>query len=232
MILRCDMPPGYAAAFTTRVGGVSRAPYDSLNLGLLTDDDRGRVTENRRLACAELGLEAERLAMNRQVHGAAVHRARAGERRTAGDGLWTDEPEVPLLALGADCFPIVLARRDRPALAVLHAGRMGLLAGILEAGVDSLGGAGVEAWVGPGIGPCCYEVGLEVAGRYRGRFGSSVVRSRYLDLRRVADRLLRAAGAARVEHLDECTACAPDTFFSHRRDGSRTGRQGVIACIA
>src|SRR5207244_415864 len=97
---------------STRRGGVSKGPYSSLNLGLLTDDDGASVEENRRRVCAEVGADPQRLAMNRQVHGAIVNRARSGERAMPGDGLWTDEPHLPLLKLTADCLPIALARTN------------------------------------------------------------------------------------------------------------------------
>jgi hypothetical protein len=85
--------------------------------------------------------------------------------------------------------------------------------------------------VGPGIGPCCYEVGEEVAAPFRERFGEDVVRDGRLDLWTSAERALRAAGVGHVERLDRCTACEPETFFSHRRDRGVTGRQGVIAYV-
>jgi YfiH family protein len=218
--------------FTTREGGVSEGPFASLNLGLLTDDDPVRVAENRRLACTSVGADESRLAMNRQVHGATVNRAVAGGRGEPGDGLWTDEPGLPLLVLAADCLPIVLERPgSRPAVAVLHAGRLGLLEGIVEAGLAALGGGPVRAHVGPCIGRCCYEVGEEVRAPYRSRFGAAVLANGHLDLRAVADRLLRDAGVAAIEHVDRCTSCEERSFFSHRRDGPRTGRQGVIAFL-
>ncbi|MGZ4336909.1 MAG: laccase domain-containing protein, partial [Gaiellaceae bacterium] len=86
--------------------------------------------------------------------------------------------------------------------------------------------------IGPGIGPCCYEVGEEIADAYRARFGEEALRGRNLDLWTVAERVLRAAGVESVERLDLCTACDPVRFFSHRRDGPVTGRQGVIGYVA
>jgi polyphenol oxidase len=231
-LLWWDAPGPYDVAFSTRHGGVSEGPYASLNLGLLTADERENVEENRRRLCATIGADPQRLAMNRQVHAATVNRAAAGERGKEGDGLWTDEPGVPMLKVTADCLPVALARRDgAPALALLHAGRLGLLEGILEAGVAALGGNDVAAAVGPGIGPCCYEVGDEIADAYRARFGGTALRGRNLDLWTVAERLLRNAGVVSVERLDVCTACTGD-FFSHRRDGGVTGRQGVIGYVA
>jgi YfiH family protein len=229
-LLWWDAPGPYEVAFSTRQGGISAGLYESLNLGLLTEDEPGNVEENRRRLCEAVGAETDRLAMNRQVHAATVNRAAAGERGREGDGLWTDEPGVPMLKLTADCLPVALARRNgEPALALLHAGRLGLLEGILQAGVATLGGR-VAAAVGPGIGPCCYEVGDDIADTYRARFGNAAVRGRNLDLWSVTDSILREAGVVSVERVDMCTACNSE-FFSHRRDGV-TGRQGVIGYVA
>ena len=142
MILRWDAPGPYVVAFSTRQGGVSEGRYASLNLGLRTDDEPDRVQENRRRLCAELDTDPELLALNRQVHGSLVRRAEAGDRDARGDGLWTDEPGVPLLAMTADCLPVALVRSDgdAPALAVLHVGWRGLLAGVIAKGVEVLGG--------------------------------------------------------------------------------------------
>jgi YfiH family protein len=224
---------GYVVGFTTRVGGVSEGPYASLNLGVMTRDDPQRARENRRIACAQLGADIGRLALNRQVHSNRVVRAAAGGVGEHADGLWTDEPSVPLLVMSADCLPIVLVRtHGTRAVAVLHAGWKGLLDGIVEAGVKALGGGAIRAAIGPAIGPCCYEVGEEVAAPYRAQFGDDVMHGRNLDLWTSAERALRAARVARIDRFDRCTSCEPETFFSHRRDNGETGRQGVIAYVA
>jgi YfiH family protein len=232
-LIRWDAPGPYAVAFTTRRGGVSEGPFASLNLGLLSGDEPGRVRENRRRVCAAVGADPERLAMNLQQHSATVNRARAGGRGEPGDGLWTDEPGLPMLKLTADCLPIALARTngDTPALAVLHAGWRGLLEGVVATGVAALGGRPAAA-VGPAIGPCCYEVGRDVGEQFAARFGGAVLRGRRLDLWATAERALRQAGCASVERVDLCTACHPDLFFSHRRDGMPRGGQGVIGLVA
>ncbi len=230
-LLWWDAPGPYEVAFSTRRGGVSEGAFESLNLGLLTDDAPENVEENRRRLCDAVGADPSRLAMNLQVHAATVNRAEAGARGEEGDGLWTDERDVPMLKVTADCLPVALARRDaQPALALLHAGRLGLLEGILEAGVAALGDGNLAAAVGPGIGPCCYEVGEEIATEYRSRFGAAAVRGRNLDLWTVAERVLHDAGVPAVERIDVCTACNAE-FFSHRRDGGTTGRQGVIGYV-
>ena len=232
-LIEWESPGPYAVAFSTRQGGVSDGAFDSLNLGLLTEDEPQNVEENRRRLCNAVGAAPDRIAMNRQVHAATVNRAVPGLRDRQGDGLWSDESGQPMLKLTADCLPIALARRNgRPALALLHAGRLGLLEGIVEAGVAALGGGPLAAAVGPGIGPCCYEVGDDIAAAYRGRFGAPAVKGRNLDLWTVSELVLREAGVESVERLDLCTACDPERFFSHRRDGGRTGRQGVIGFVA
>ena len=231
-LLWWDAPGPYEVAFSTRRGGVSSGPYESLNLGLLTDDAPEHVEQNRSRLCEAVGADPACLAMNRQVHAATVNRAEPGERGREGDGLWTNTPGLPMLKLTADCLPVALVRQHgNVGLALLHAGRLGLLEGILEAGVAALGGGQIAAAVGPGIGPCCYEVGETIADAYRARFGGDALRGRNLDLWAVADIVLRDAGVERVERVDVCTACNSE-FFSHRRDGWVTGRQGMIGYVA
>jgi YfiH family protein len=230
-MIRWD-PPGYAVVFSTREGGVSEGPYESLNLGRMTGDDVERVDENRRLLCAAIDVDAERLTLNRQVHSTLVHQAAPGARGEPGDGLWTDEPGQPILAMTADCLPIALARTDgQPAVAVLHAGWRGLLAGIVGVGAETVGGT-LRAAVGPAIGPCCYQVGDEVAEPFTAAFGADVVRDGRLDLWSAAERALNEAGVDDVLRTDLCTFCNPEQFFSHRRTGKPRGVQGVIARVA
>jgi len=232
-VIRWDAAGPYDVVFSTRDGGVSEGPYASLNLGRLTGDDVERVDENRRRLCAEVGGSLDRLALNRQIHSTVVRRAEPGVRGEPGDGLWTDESDLPVLAFAADCLPVALVRTDgnRPAAAVLHAGWRGLLGGMLATGVAALGGR-PRACIGPAIGPCCYEVGPEVSEPFAEAFGADVVRERNLDLRTAAERALRAAGVVDVEHVELCTACNPELLFSHRRTGKPRGVQGVIARVA
>ncbi len=231
-LIRWDAPGPYVAAFSTRAGGVSAAPFDTLNLGRLTEDEAASVDENRRRLCSAAGADAAGLRYGRQVHGARVRRATGtGE---PGDGLWSDATGEALLVFTADCLPVALARANgsAPAIAALHVGWRGLLAGIVEAGVAALGPGRLAAAIGPGIGPCCYEVGEEVAEPLRARYGAAAARNGTADLAAATELALRAAGVADVTRFDVCTACHPDRFFSHRRDGGRTGRQGLIAYVA
>jgi purine-nucleoside/S-methyl-5'-thioadenosine phosphorylase / adenosine deaminase len=236
-LFRHDLGDAYVAAFSTRQGGVSEGDFESLNLGILTEDEPDRVIANRRLLAEEVGAEPESATMAWQIHGARVFEADGrgvvtpGTDFEQGDGLWTDKPGRALGLLTADCFPVVLARQNgEPRLVVLHVGWRGLVEGILENGVAAAAGPAAAA-IGPGIGACCYEVGEEVAEPFRSRFGDDVVRGRNLDLAGAIERGLRAAGVESTQRTCHCTSCEPDLFFSHRRDRGRTGRQGVIAYI-
>jgi YfiH family protein len=231
-------PGPYRVAFSTRVGGVSEGAFASLNLGVYTDDEPAKVHENRRRLCAEVGVDPETATMAWQHHSADVLKADGRGVVTPGlefercDGLWTDESDRALMLLAADCLPIAIARTNgSPAVAVLHAGWRGLLGGIAESGARALRGGPLAAAIGPGIGPCCYEVGDEVSAPFRERFGEDVVVGRSLDLAEAAERALRAAGCATVERVGLCTSCEAELFFSHRRDRGRTGRQGIVAAL-
>jgi YfiH family protein len=228
-------PPGpYEVVFSTRQGGVSDGPFESLNLGRMVGDEPERVDENRRRLCEQVGADPARIAMNRQQHSATVHRAVAGSRGVPGDGLWSDTPGDPMLALAADCLTIAIARLngDRPGLAVLHAGWRGLLEDIVEEGCGVLGGRRLAAAIGPAIGPCCYEVGPEVAEPFTDRYGPGLMHGRRLDLWAAAERALRAGGCGLVERFDLCTSCNPDLFFSERRTGKPRGTHGVLGLVA
>ena len=211
--LAIDLPGG-TALFTTRRGGVSEGPYASLNLGLWTDDDAGRVRENRERVRVEVG--AERLAQGRQVHGTRV--VVDAQDIEEADGQVISDPGVAAMVLVADCLPVALAGPER--VGVVHAGWRGLAGGVLEEGVAACGP--VAAAIGPGIGPCCYEVGDDV----RAVFGTSEPR---LDLKAIARSRLEAAGVGEVHDCGLCTSCEAERFFSHRRDRGVTGRQAGLA---
>jgi hypothetical protein len=211
--LAIDLPGG-TALFTTRRGGVSEGPFASLNLGLATADEDERVRANRERVLARTG--AAGLAQGYQVHGTTI--AVDCAERVEADGQVTTRPGVAAIVLTADCLPVALAGPD--AIGVVHAGWRGLAAGVLEAGVAATGA--VAAAIGPGIGPCCYEVGDDV----RAVFGTT---ERTLDLKAIARARLRAAGVAEVHDCGLCTSCDAERFFSHRRDRGVTGRQAGLA---
>jgi hypothetical protein len=227
---------GAHAAFTTRLGGVSEPPFDTLNLGILTDDAEDAVRENRRRMGAALGIDLSTVPIALQVHGAGIlehdasqspsHFATPGSPPPEADGHVVTVPGLTPLVFVADCLPIALL--GPRGLALLHCGWRPLAAGIVAKGAAMVDAT--QAAIGPGIGPCCYEVGDEVLDAFAG-LGEGIAADRMLDLAEVARRLLAAAGVDKVESAGICTHCHPELFFSHRRDGGRTGRQAGLAWL-
>jgi polyphenol oxidase len=225
---------GARVAFSTRQGGVSSGPYESLNLGILTDDDADKVAENRRRLADELGIDPERIAMGWQVHGTEIREwhappgeggyAHPGAELPKVDGHLTPERGLALLVLAADCLPLALVSEER--VAMLHCGWKGLADGIVERGLEQFPEP-PAAVLGPSIEACCYEVGEEVLARFADLPG--VASGRYLSLRQVALTKLYGAGVTRVDSFPLCTSCRADLFFSHRRDNGVTGRQAGLA---
>jgi polyphenol oxidase len=229
---------GATALFTTRRGGVSRGPFESLNLGVLTEDERPHVRTNQRRVADAVGIPFERFARGMQVHGTTVRRlAEApgpGAPLEPADGQATSAPDVAATVLVADCLPVAIAGAG--AVAMLHCGWRGLAEGIVAEGVGALRALGAEgplaAAIGPGIGPCCFEVGDEVRERFADH-GEAVRQGRNLDLNEIVRRELRAAGVEEVADVALCTHCSdPELFFSHRRDAGFTGRQAGVAWLS
>jgi hypothetical protein len=222
--------------FGSRVGGVSGAPYDSLNIGVLTDDADANVVENRRRLAAAVGVETRNVPIGLQVHKAdiAVHTAPQEPSPFAEPGTALEEVDghvvrhagLAPLVLTADCLPVALAGPG--GVAMLHCGWRGLAAGIVARGATLV--EATSAAIGPAIGPCCYEVGPEVLETFAD-LGEGIADGRMLDLPEVARRLLARAGVTTVESAGLCTFCEPELFFSHRRDQGRTGRMGNLAWI-
>jgi YfiH family protein len=187
----------------------------------------GSVKESLAPLAAALGLASNRIATARQVHGAelAFHGEPPRDVPEA-DGHVTAEPGLPLLVFAADCLPVALAGPG--GVAMLHCGRRGLAAGIVARGVEAIGAT--DAAIGPGIGPCCYEVGEEALAPFAS-LGEGVTAGAMLDLHEVTRRLLREAGVERIESAGLCTSCDPERFFSHRRDAGCTGRQAGLVWL-
>lgn len=232
--------PGATAVFTSRRGGHSSGPYESLNLGRLTDDDREAVQANLRTLRDDYGVS---LIWGRQVHGpdVIVHAEadRAGSEPEPspemGDGRLVASPGLAPMVLTADCLAVIVAGEG--GVAALHAGWRGLAGGVLEAGVRGLRDAGVtgalEAAIGPHARVCCYEVGQEVHDTFAAAGHANARAGQNLDMTRIADRQLRAAGVERVHDIGLCTMCSdPSLFFSHRRDRGVTGRQAGLAWLS
>jgi YfiH family protein len=234
-------PAGVRTAFTLRAGGVSCGTYASLNLGAQVGDDALAVAENRRRLAAELQLPAEPLWLS-QVHGTTVVEADGAAGREAGapapqaDAAVTRQAGRVLAVLVADCLPVLLARRDGAAVAVAHAGWRGLAAGVLEATIAAIGGAGDDllAWLGPAIGPARFEVGEEVRNAFCERDAPAAAafarnaRGRWqCDLQQLARRRLSALGVRSIHGDPRCSYTHSESFYSFRRDGV-TGRMAAL----
>ncbi len=227
--------PGATVCFTTRRGGFSAPPWDGLNLGILTGDERETVLRNRALTASSLGLDGDRVRMGLQVHGATIldhdgigdgHFLAPVEDPPEADGHVTARPGLPLLVLAADCLPVAVS--GPRGLAMLHCGWRGLAGPLVPDAAERVQGR--AAVIGPGIGPCCFEVGQEVRDAFC-RHGEDVFPGSHCDLPAVATRVLEDAGVGRIELSGICTHCDAGDFFSHRRDGGVTGRQAGIAWI-
>ncbi|HZL64661.1 MAG TPA: polyphenol oxidase family protein [Thermoleophilia bacterium] len=234
---------GVAAAFPTREGGVSPAPFDSLNLGLSTHDAAGNVLENRRRLCAAVGLPQEHLVVPGQVHGttmAWVDAAVAGRGAISADNviaehdaLLTASPGLGLAISYADCVPVVIAAvgPDGPYLATVHAGWRGMIDGIVGSAAATLACRGrlAAAVVGPSIGPCCFAVDAALRERFAARFPGAAG-AETVDLWACARAELLAAGvpAGGIAETRVCTS-SDARFFSHRRDRGATGRHLALA---
>ena len=230
--------PDATLAFTTRRGGVSAPPHDTLNLGRSTADDPAAVEENRRRVLESLGLDPHRLATAGQVHGTRIAEVTAPGLHPDCDALVTRAAGVALAVTCADCLPILLVAPG--AVAAVHCGWRGAAGGIAAVAVRALRevagvpAARITAHLGPSIRACCYAVGPEVAERFPGctvaREGGAV----HLDLAAAARRQLLAEGLPEhaVLEVPACTACDAHGYFSHRRDRGTTGRHWAIVARA
>jgi polyphenol oxidase len=226
--------PGARALFSTRRGGFSSGPYESLNLGRWTDDDPAAVARNRAALRDQVGVEPR---FSRQVHGSEVLQIReAGpgpDEPPRADGHATIRRDVAPSVLVADCLPVAIAGDG--GVAMLHAGWRGLAGSVIAAGVRALADLGAHgpyaAAIGPGAGPCCYEVGDEVHAAFA-ELPAAMHIGRKLDLKAIARHELQRAGVAEVDDVRICTICSePALLFSHRRDRGITGRQAGVAWL-
>lgn len=244
---------GISHGFSTRLGGVSRPPFDTLNLGPGRGDEQANVEENYRRFFAAVGAEPERAVLSKQIHGITVRAVTAADagkglsrpRDYTADALITDAEDLPLVVFSADCGILLFYDPVHRAAGAVHAGWRGCAAGIVEQAVRAMQSAyGTDpsrllAALGPCIGPCCFETDDDVPDAMRAALGSQA--EPYLERRDVKWQvdlaglnrqwLLRAG--VLPEHIDVCglcTACRPDLFWSHRKMGNARGAQ--IAVIA
>jgi YfiH family protein len=242
---------GVPHAFTTRIGGVSPAPFDSLNLGnpsgVKVQDQWDRVYENYARLQSAIGCPEHTRCWVHQVHGNSVIRVeKGGEFKTGqrADALVSDDPSRLMAVRTADCVPILLASDDGKAVAAIHSGWRGIIANVVGNTLKALGSLDVPAErltaaIGPCIGKVAFEVGPEVVEAFEHAFGaegaSAVVRRNAdgkgrVDLREAIKLQLVAGGvpADQIDSTDRCTAFHRDEFFSHRREKGMTGRMAAV----
>jgi hypothetical protein len=232
-------PDNVRACQTTRLGGVSKPPFDSLNLSRDTDDDPGSVTTNRARLVAALGLP-EMPRWLAQEHGTRVLDANRALDRPAADAATARQPQQVCAVLTADCVPVLFCDPAGRQVAAAHAGWRGLAKGILEATLASFDAppARLMVWLGPGIGPAAFEVGPEVRDAFcrqdpgtRACFYPSAGNRLLGDLYLLATRRLSRAGVRQIYGGGFCTFEDAARFYSHRRDGAKSGRMATLIWI-
>lgn len=244
---------GAAHGFSTRLGGVSPAPMDTLNLGANRGDEPANVAENFRRFCAAVGTDPERLVKNHQIHSDIVRSVGpedclsdpAVPGSVEGDGLVTDVPGVCLTVFSGDCIPILLYDPVRRVVAAAHAGWRGTAAGIARRAAEAMSlrygcdPGDILAAIGPGIGPCCFETHRDVPDGLRATLGDQAAPfirplpggEKYrVDLKGANARWLELAGLSpdHISLCSACTACDLGTFWSHRVQGNARGSMAAM----
>ncbi len=239
---------GVPHAFTTRVGGTSPAPNDTLHLGLVRDEPAERqpaIEENFVRLWSAVGFGARERFEVRQVHADGILHAREGraaQDEDEADAILSDRIDLALVVRTADCVPILLASADGRVVAAIHAGWRGIVAGVVPVAVRAIGreydivAGDLRVAIGPAISVDSYEVGDEVAQAFGARGLGAFVRRETPDAKPCADLRGSAAhqlalcgvAAAAIDVSDRCTFRDRDEFFSHRRDAGRTGRMAAV----
>jgi YfiH family protein len=215
-------------AFSTRKGGVSQIPFDTLNLGNRCGDDQKSVHENRERFFQSLGIKPEKIAIPIQIHSNNILAVNTPGIYPDTDGLITNVSGIFLVIQVADCLPVFLHDPIHQAIGMVHAGWRGSVLEIVKKAVSAMEinyntrAEDLHAFLGPSIGPCCYEIGENV----RRQFPENVIQGNCLDLWKVNQNILIESGVP-INHITVsglCTFCYSDWFFSHRKSGGKTGR--------
>ena len=235
-------------AFTTRLGGVSPAPFDSLNLSMHRGDTAENVAENFRRLAKAVDFDLQKLVLTRQTHSDIIRRVTAEDARGLDhhtypecDGLITNEPGVALWVFTADCTPVLLHDPVTGAVGAVHAGWRGTAAKIAAKAVEAMEREfgckpeNIRAAIGPNIAQCCFQTDADVPQAMLAAVGSRAeehIRFKggkyYVNLKEINRLILRDAGVQNIEISDACTACSPALFWSHRRTGKQRGSQGAV----
>ena len=251
--LTSDALDGVCHGFSTRPGGVSPAPWDSLNLGVGRGDDIENVRENYRRFCAAVGTDAQRVVLSKQIHEDGVRHVTEAD---AGKGLWqerdyssvdgmvTDAPHLPLVVFSADCNVILLHDPVRGTIGACHAGWRGTALGIAAKTVREMvrlfgcDTANIHAAIGPAIGQCCFETDADVPEALQAALGDEVspyitwdAQKYHVDLKAINALWLRKSGVTQIDISTACTACEPELYWSHRKMGNARGSQVAMISL-
>ena len=242
---------GTVHGFSTRLGGVSAPPFDTLNLGLSQGDDPACVRENFRRFCAAVGADVDRMVVTHQVHQDDVRIATSAdagkgldrERDYDVDGLITNERGLPLVIHSADCIPVLLHDPVKQVIGACHAGWRGTALGIAAKTVREMqrifgcDPTDIRAAIGPAIGQCCFETDGDVPAALHAALGDETEpyitwngRKYHIDLKAINALWLRKSGVTQIDVSGDCTACRTDLYWSHRKHGGERGSQ--IAMIS
>lgn len=221
-------PDGARVWFFTRLGGISEAPYESLNVSTKVGDTENAVSEN--LASIRAAMDGNDTAWVRQQAGDRVFRVEYSGLAGEGDALVTSESGISLAVAVADCVPVALIGPEE--VGMVHSGWRGTLSGVSANAMSEMGSdpEHIAAYIGPCIRGCCYEVSEEIVASFEQRFGGGVAEGRYLSLPEAIKRNLEESGVGEVHDLGLCTGCRPDLFYSHRKQKPTTGRN--LAAVA
>lgn len=252
-ILNCYT--GLFHAVSTRIGGISPAPFYSLNLGIHTEDAVRNISTNYAMLCSALHIDLQSVVTSHQVHETNIACIESMPARkypfplehalNGYDAFITDKPGITLMVRIADCVPLILYDPAKQVLGVVHAGWKGTLAGITEKTVATLmhdygcTPTNIKAGIGPSIGSCCFSVQKDVADLFHARFSNTrqcvytTAGGTNIDLQEANRQQLISAGCApdNIEMSRLCTACNLNLFFSHRGEKGKTGRFGLLACL-
>lgn len=231
-----DPFPFIQAAFSTRIGGVSEAPFDQLNLGITTEDLKANVEENRDRFFRALGIDKRSVVIQKQVHESRSAYVDQPVFLDCTDAAFTDKPGVFLTVSAADCVPVLFAETERKIIGVIHAGWRGTQQEIVFQTIEKIkkqfnvDGSKISAAIGPSISVKHYEVSEDVAGQFDPAFIERKGHSKpHLNLWKANDAQLKKAGVQNISVSDHCTFERQDLFFSHRGSGGKSGRMlGVI----
>jgi len=242
--------------FTTRIGGVSKRPYDSLNLGIKKPDSRDAVLKNYEIIGETMGIDVHNMVLSDQIHLDKIRYVDTSDRGkglfynsdiVGYDGLMTDKKNVALVTFYADCVPLFFVDTKKRAIAMSHAGWKGTVLKIAQKTLNAMkdkfdtNPQDCVVAIGPSIGQCCFEVGLEVVEIFKANFENwrcfCYIKENgkgYIDLKRCNQLQLIEMGipASNIDVSSECTCCSKETFFSHRGDRGTTGSlSGIIELI-